>query len=292
MNRKLIFPLALLVLLVAVAVPRMAAKNAEVQDHRSAPVVVLPTYGSFSYFATRPLGNTLGLQLLSGADALDPDQLQLRFPGDALTAQVEDCIPVYTHDGYTLWTLYLRLTLQPGMEHCTVSQIDLNGRTYELGSLEVQYLPQSGPTGEAGEAAFLSLRSHLGVGVGRGLQQNYHAAFRNDTLSPLAITEVSDPSFDGAPLDFQVNGQPVSPDLPLRLEPGGNLDVTMALTRWDGAARGRYETYYVSPILRYDHLGQEYTIPMLPCALGFSMSQEEFIALCGEYMDKGAGAAA
>ena len=83
MTRKWILPLALLVLLLTVAVPKMAAHNAQVQDHRSAAPVVLPVYGHLNYFAGRT-DNLLTLQLISGLDALDPARLQVDFPEEKL----------------------------------------------------------------------------------------------------------------------------------------------------------------------------------------------------------------
>lgn len=283
MTRKLIVPLVLLVLIVALLVPKMAEHNAQVQAHRSADPVLLPTYGHYNYF-TGCSENLLSLQLVSGQDALDPAKLQVSFPENGLlSATVLDCIPVRTHDGYALWTLNLRVNMSSSVQRCVVNQITIHDKTYDLGRLDIQSLPQSGPTGDAEAVELLSLRGHLGTSAGRGLQ-NYHASFRNDTADPMTLTEVSAPSYRGAPLELQVNSQPVASHLPLQLEPGDLVEVTMALRQWEGAKQTSSETYCVSPTLRYDHLGQGYTIPMFPCFFGFSMSQEEFVTLCGEYM--------
>ena len=279
MTRKWILPLALLVLLLTVAVPKMAAHNAQVQDHRSAAPVVLPVYGHLNYFAGRT-DNLLTLQLISGLDALDPARLQVDFPEEKLlSATVLDCIPVYTHNGYALWTLNLRVELSPAVQRCVVNQVTINGETHNMGNLDLEVLPQSNPSA----VDYLSLCNNQVMLSGRGLQ-NYHLTVRNRTRFPMTLTQVSDPSYGGTPLELQLNGQPVAPELPLPLAPGDCLDITLALSRWPDSGQTGCAAYCVYPTLRYDYLGHGYALPMLPCFSDLSLSKEAFVALCGTYL--------
>lgn len=147
MTRKLIVPLVLLVLIVALLVPKMAEHNAQVQAHRSADPVLLPTYGHYNYF-TGCSENLLSLQLVSGQDALDPAKLQVSFPENGLlSATVLDCIPVRTHDGYALWTLNLRVNMSSSVQRCVVNQITIHDRPTTWGAWTSNPSPRAAPRG-------------------------------------------------------------------------------------------------------------------------------------------------
>ena len=101
---------------------------------------------------------------------------------------------------------------------------------------------------------YLSLCNNQVMLSGRGLQ-NYHLTVRNRTRFPMTLTQVSDPSYGGTPLELQLNGQPVAPELPLPLAPGDCLDITLALSRWPDSGQTGCVAYCVSPTLRYVYLG-------------------------------------